>query len=77
MKIQLTQSEYNLLFNNMKGQGGFQSLQKILQTKVNKNLEIILNKTDIEKICRYAKEYGTGGAQTKFLNIFKNYLECF
>ena len=77
MKIQLTQSEYNLLFNNMKGQGGFQSLQKILQTKVNKNLEIILNKTDIEKICRYVKEYGTGGAQTKFLNIFENYLECF
>ena len=49
----------------------------ISMDEVNKNLEIILNKTDIEKICRYVKEYGVGGAQTKFLNIFKNYLECF
>ena len=43
MKIQLTQSEYNLLFNNIKDQGGFQTLQKNLQTKINENLEITLN----------------------------------
>ena len=76
INIQLTKSEYDLLFSNIKGQGGFQSLQKTLQTKVDDNLEIILNETDVEKICRYVKEYGTGGAQAQFLNIFKNHLEC-
>jgi len=77
MQVQLTQNEYNLLFNNIKGQGGFQTLQKNLQTKTNENLEITLNEEYIEKICRYVKKYGIGGAQTKFLNIFENYLECF
>jgi hypothetical protein len=77
MKIQLTQNEYNLLFNNIKGQGGFQTLQKKLQGKTNGNSEIILTEEDMEQICRYVKKYGTGGAQTKFLNIFENYLECF
>jgi hypothetical protein len=76
MKIQLTQNEFNLLSNKIKGQGGFQALQEELQNKVNKNLEIILNEADIEKICRYVKKYGKGGAQTQFLNIFKNHLEC-
>jgi hypothetical protein len=75
-QIKLTQDEFNLLNNKIKGQGGFQSLQQKLLSKVDDQLKITLDDNDIERICRYIKDYGTGGAQTQFLNIFRNYLPC-
>jgi len=72
----LTQDEFHLLNNIIEGQGGFQSLQKKLLSQIDNQLKMILHDNDIERICRYIKDYGTGGAQTQFLNIFKNHLSC-
>ncbi len=75
-EIILTQDEFYLLNTIINGQGGFQSLQKKLLSQIDQQLKITLYEDDIERICRYIKDYGTGGAQTRFLNIFRNYLPC-
>jgi len=74
-KINLTPEQYNLLNKEIKGEGGFQSLQRKLLSQLN-GLSLILYPEDIERICRYIKKYGNGGAQKQFFEIFKRHLQC-
>jgi len=76
MIINLKENEYDILMYDIIGTGGFQSLQKRLKEKVSTSMSIELSETDIEQICRYVNEYGSGGAQNQFREIFGNYLEC-
>jgi len=72
----LTQEEFTLLNDIINGNGGFQSLQKKILSQIDNQLKITLDENDIERICRYIKDYETGGAQAQFLHIFKKYLSC-
>lgn len=76
MEFTLTRKQYDLLSHTINGQGGFQSLQKKLLSQINEDLLLILNDDDVEKICRYIKRYGQGGAQKQFYEVFKEFLPC-
>ena len=61
------------------GQGGFQNLLRKIKSQysVQRN-ELWIDKEDIVRLCRYAKEYGQGGFQDRIqvllekLNIIKD-----
>ena len=53
-----------------KGNGGWQSLMVTLQTRVHPTGEIELNGDDLERISRYAFDYGNGGWEKRLHKIF-------
>lgn len=55
--------------------GGYQQLLVKLQSKLNrKDNSIILDDDDLEKIPRYAFDYGQGGWEDRLMNIFSRSL---
>lgn len=74
-KIVLNQSEMNELRKPNAGSGGWQSLLEGLQGKVNYQTgEITLTKTDLERIQRYAFDYGNGGRESRLIAVFGRHL---
>ena len=55
--------------------GGWQSLLVGLQQKLNRDTgELVLDDADLERIPRYAFDYGNGGWESRLLNIFERHL---
>jgi hypothetical protein len=64
LSVKLTRSEAELVQRPIRGIGGMQSLLRGLQKKLDEEtLTLELTNDDVEKILRYAKEYGEGGFQ--------------
>lgn len=58
-----------------KNNGGWQSLMVGLQQKVNRsNNRLNLSRTDIERLSRYAFDYGNGGWENRLRAIFERTL---
>jgi len=57
------------------GNGGWQNLLVKLQTQLNINtLQIDVDDADLEKIPRYAFDYGNGGWEGRLKGIFERHL---
>jgi hypothetical protein len=75
MNIILNATEQGFLFRPVSGDGGFQGLLRNLRRKINRvNGEITLTPADLEKIPRYAFEYGNGGWEGRLRGIFERHL---
>lgn len=78
MNIALTPGEMAELFRqhpSTKGDGGFQSLMVKLQTRTNQTTgELILMPSLLERIPRYAFDYGNGGWENRLMAIFSRSL---
>jgi predicted GNAT superfamily acetyltransferase len=74
MRIVLTPEELAELFKQApetRKNGGFQSLLVGLQMKVNRSTGTLwLDAQDLERIPRYAFDYGRGGWENRLLRIF-------
>ncbi len=74
MKIKLTYGELKLLLHQdpkTAGGGGFQNYLVQLGYRVDDDSgELELSGEDLEKINRYATEYGQGGFETRIFKIF-------
>lgn len=74
MKAKLNMAEIEALFQqdpDTRSHGGFQNFLIGLQNKVDqKTGEIELSERDIERIRRYASEYGGGGWEKRLVQIF-------
>ena len=74
MTISLTQAEISILFRQDPGtenDGGYQGLLVGLQRKVNRGTgSLDLTPDELEKIPRYAFEYGQGGWENRLVGIF-------
>jgi len=74
-KIVLNKSEMSELMKPNAGSGGWQSLLEGLQGKVNSQTgEITLTDTDLERIQRYAFDYGNGGWESRLIAVFGRHL---
>ncbi len=78
MRIILTASEMSELFRQhpgTKGDGGFQSLLVKLQGRVNRATgDLLLTPALLERIPRYAFDYGNGGWENRLMAIFSRAL---
>lgn len=70
-EVILDQQAMDLLMKEVNGTGGHQSLLRKLQGQV-ADTKLKYDEEDIEKIERYARDYGKGGFQDRFKAI----LEC-
>lgn len=74
----LNSAEIDCLFRqnpSTKKDGGFQSLLVKLQKQTNRSTGVIsLNARDLERISRYAFDYGNGGWENRLLGIFSRNL---
>lgn len=72
MIYQLNENQFNKIMQSQSGDGGYQSLIRALQNKVNKQIKytIELSDEDIEKIKRYKVKYGNGGWENLLNDIF-------
>lgn len=71
MLVKLNQNQKNELLKPNTGSGGFQSLMKTLQSKLDPaSNELRLDKDLLEQILRYAYDYSDGGWQKRLENIF-------
>lgn len=74
MDVMLTKAEIAELFiqpARTKRDGGYQSLLVGLQQRINRETgHIVLNKRDLERIPRYAFDYGVGGWENRLVAIF-------
>lgn len=74
-KVKLNAAELTELLKPNAGSGGWQSLLEGLQRKINKSTgEIVLTATDIERIQRYAFDYGNGGWEGRLISVFGRHL---
>jgi hypothetical protein len=62
--VELTEGELEILNRPVRGSGGFQGLLRRLQRNVVERT-LILEVQDIERILRYATDYGEGGFQSR------------
>jgi len=60
--------ELGYLSKEARGTGGFQSLLRRLQTRLN-GRDLELHVEDIERIARYVREYGKGGFQSRLTGV--------
>ena len=78
MHITLTSGEMAELFRqhpSTKGDGGFQSLMVKIQTRTNHATgELTLTPPLLERIPRYAFDYGNGGWENRLMAIFSRSL---
>ena len=73
--VRLTRKEVMKLDLSIPGQGGYQSLLERFQRQLNRDtLELYLSDDDLEKIPRYAYDYGQGGWQNRLEDIFSREL---
>jgi len=74
MQIILNNAEIQLLFQQApetRGDGGYQNFLTKLQNKTDRITGILeLTEKDLERIHRYAYEYGNGGWETRLMEIF-------
>jgi hypothetical protein len=71
MTIFLSQDAESALLEEDSGTGGFQSLLKNLRERYDLGTKaLILDSRDVERIKRYAKDYGQGGWEEKIKRIF-------
>jgi hypothetical protein len=74
MVVTLNPDEVTILFRQdpkTKGDGGYQSLLVKLQKRVDPTTRAIdLKFNDLEKIARYAFDYGHGGWEDRLVSIF-------
>jgi len=68
--IDLSDESINKLLRPISGSGGWQSLLRHLQQNLRGN-ELILNINDIERIVRYANNYGQGGFEDRLLPVIE------
>ena len=61
--IELTTEEVERLSRPIRGQGGFQTLLRRLQSQLNNESQLVLRIEDVRRIVRYQARYGTGGFQ--------------
>ncbi|WP_308984963.1 hypothetical protein [Thalassobacterium sedimentorum] len=77
-RYKLNESERDLLFIqpiDTGGDGGWQGLLIKLQLQFNtQNMHIELDDNDLERIQRYAFDYGNGGWETRLTGIFGRHL---
>lgn len=62
MKIQLSDREVAKLMKPVKGRGGFQSTIRRVQKNIKGNI-LEASVADVERLVKYAFEYGPGGFQ--------------
>jgi len=78
MEIILNQTEMEVLFRQdpaTKRDGGFQGFLVRLQNNTNRSTgRLILTSQDLERIPRYAFDYGNGGWEGRLKNIFQRHL---
>jgi hypothetical protein len=71
----LTQGEVTILDRHVAGFGGYQSLLRRLQSRINRsNGRLDLYPQDLEKIPRYAFDYGNGGWEGRLIGVFSRIL---
>ena len=68
LTFSLTPDQVEYLGKPVQGQGGFQSLLALLQSKRRGN-QLTLTRGDCEQIVRYSNDYGQGGFQERLLSI--------
>jgi hypothetical protein len=78
VRLYLTNGEAEVLLGvdpATRRKGGFQSLLCKLQDQLNNvTFEILVTDTDLERIHRYAFDYGNGGWENKLMAIFQRTL---
>jgi hypothetical protein len=65
--VQLTPEEAKLVRRPVVGEGGWQSLQKELQSRLKPDNKITLPKYLVQRARRYATEYGSGGWEQRLM----------
>ena len=67
---ELTEEEAEAFMRPVKGEGGFQSLLRVLQKKFDKKARTVkLEGDEIEKINRYTGQYGAGGFEDRLAGL--------
>ena len=66
-KFSLSLEQIGELLKDQKGTGGFQSLMNMIK---NKPATIEFTDDEMDRLTKYANEYGQGGWQDKLKNIF-------
>lgn len=78
MQLTLNTGEIEVLFRqnpHTRQDGGFQSFLVKLQKKTNKQTgSLSLSDSDLERIPRYAFDYGNGGWESRLKSIFEKHL---
>ncbi|EYD74253.1 hypothetical protein Rumeso_04189 [Rubellimicrobium mesophilum DSM 19309] len=73
--VKLTPTEMAELMRDNSGSGGWQSLMNGLQAKLDKRTgELRLSPSDLERIPRYAFDYGNGGWESRLRSVFGRHL---
>lgn len=69
VRLVLSSDEIGRLLKPVRGQGGWQSLLRKLQSQIEGNV-LVLTQEDVARILRYREKYGSGGWQGRlgFLN---------
>ncbi|WP_270968403.1 hypothetical protein [Campylobacter upsaliensis] len=70
-KVILNQEAVDLLTKPVNGDGGHQKLLTKLQSQCGNANVLTYDNDDLEKIKRYAENYGEGGFQNRFKAILK------
>ena len=73
--VTLAAAEVARLTQPVVGNGGFQSLLRDLQKKLNQQTDqIVLTDADRGRICRHAYDYGNGNWENQLKSIFGKHL---
>ena len=66
MRVQLMDSELDLLTRPIRGSGGFQSLLRNITRNIDFTTGTVeIPRSDVERIFRYSVKYGGGGFQSR------------
>jgi hypothetical protein len=69
--VHLTESQIRLLDQQVSGRGGYQSLLRRLRRSVHRSSGLlVLPQEDVERIRRYAFDYGNGGWEERLIALF-------
>ncbi len=75
MDIVLNQNEKAVLLRPVSGTGGYQNLLRGLRRKLDRQSgQLRLSANDLERIPRYAFDYGNGGWEDRLKSIFARHL---
>ena len=75
ISIQLNSMELTILRKPIVGQGGFQSMMNNLRARADQSTgNIEISDDDLERIQRYAFQYGGGGFEARLRSIFERTL---
>lgn len=74
MEIELNAEELAELRKPVSGQGGFQSFLRALRRRSAAGGMLRLSPTDLERVKRYAFDYGNGGWEGRLRAMFERHL---